>query len=422
MLTAPTWTYSAAGGPNPFIVPARGGLIAAAINTESGATVVGLGRTATRFSRPLKLESRGVAIFAQPAPMTLPDHVWAIGYSTSAGVSPRLVAITCDGNTPLDVARPELGWREGRSVVVTETRNGPVLHIDDRHLVLDMAGEVVADIPRPGSDAPYAVTSRRLFAFDGSAIVCVDLVSGAIRSRIPLDGRPTALRADPSALRLAVRLERVLCSMDLDDASALPKIRAFIGGLASAPNTHDAHLRMIPGMPARLECLNDDGESQWSFAPHGATVVQGSGFFVGGETLAQAATHQGERVYVLRDGECIFERAQAGQPLVAGALARISERVAIVVSPGMQPSEPITFSTNIDLVNVRGGGALVFERPSPGGTHPQRLLAVDAAGALIVEIAEGGAGGRWAAASDGLLAIPRSNAARIDLYDTGAPA
>ncbi|MBL8677977.1 MAG: hypothetical protein JNK05_02335 [Myxococcales bacterium] len=422
MLTAPTWTYSAAGGPNPFIVPARGGFIATAINTESGATIVGLGRRATRFARPLKLEPRGVAIFAQPSPFGLPSLAWVVGYSTTAGVTPRLIAITSDGEISMDVSRPELGWRDGRAVAISETEHGPVLHLDDRHLVLDAHGDVVADLARPALDAPYFVEGRRLFAFDGTSIACVDLVTGAVKSRIPVDGRPTAIRVDGFERRLAIRLDRVLCSLDVDDASALPRLRAFVGGLASSPNTADSNLRLGSGPPAKVECLDDDGVPRWSATLPSSTSAMGAGFFVGGEALVYASHAGGERVYILRDGEPIFERARAGQPVVSGALARIGDRAAIVVAPGAPPSEVIDFSTSIEIAGVRGGGAVAFERPSAGGTHPQRMVAVDAAGARVIEISDGGSGARWAAVSDGLVAVPRTNAARVDLYDTGAPA
>lgn len=422
MLTAPTWTYSAAGGPNPFIVPARGGYIATAINTESGATIVGLGRRATRFARPLKLEPRGVAIFAQPSPYGLPAHAWVVGYSTTAGVTPRLIAITSEGDTHLDVSRPELGWRDGRSVAITETDHGPVLHLDDRHLVLDAQGDVVADLARPAVDAPYYVEGRRLFAFDGTSVACVDLVTGAVRSRIPLDGKPTSIRVDSFEKRLVVRVDRVLCSLDVDDAAALPRLRAFIGGLVSSPHAADSNLRLLSGPPASIECLDDDGAVRWTCALPSTSSAVGAGFFVGGEVLVYASHSAGERVYILRDGESIFERARAGQPVVSGALARIGDRAAIVVAPGAPPSEVIEFSASIEVAGVRGGGAVAFERPSAGGTHPQRMVAVDAAGARIIEISEGGAGARWAAVSDGLVAVPRTNAPRVDLYDTGAPA
>ncbi|MFO0558381.1 MAG: hypothetical protein U0269_10225 [Polyangiales bacterium] len=422
MLTAPTWTYSAAGGPNPFIVPARGGFIATAINTESGATIVGLGRRATRFARPLKLEPRGVAIFAQPSPYGLPSLAWVVGYSTTAGVTPRLIAINGEGEITMDISRPELGWRDGRAVAITETEHGPVLHLDDRHLVLDSQGDVVADLARPAVDAPYCVEGRRLFAFDGTSIACVDLVTGAVRSRIPLDGKPTAIRVDSWEKRLAVRVDRVLCSLDVDDAAALPRLRAFVGGLASTPNTADSNLRFQSGPPASIECLDDDGAVRWSCALPATQTAVGAGFFIGGETLVYGAQAGGERVFVLRDGELIFERSRAGQPAVSGALARVGDRAAIVIAPGAPPSEVIDFSTSIEIAPIRGGGAVAFERPSAGGTHPQRMVAVDAAGARIIEISEGGAGARWAAASDGLVAVPRTNAARVDLYDTGAPA
>lgn len=425
VLTAPTWTYSAAGGPNPFIVPARGGFIATAINTESGATVVGLGRRATRFARPLKLEPRGVAIFAQPAPHTLPEHAWAIGYSTTSGVTPRLIGITREGDVVFDVARAELSWRDGRSVAVTETQHGPVLHIDDRHLILDTRGDVVADIARPGTDAPYVIDGRLLYAFDGTAIVCVDLVSGAVKSRVPLDGKPGALRVDAFERRLAIRIDRVLCSLELDDATALPRLRAFVGNLSSAPHTADANVRSVAGPPAVIECIDDNGVPRWNCPVPGATSAQAMGFFVGGEALISSGTNQQNnvgKVLVIRDGETIFERARAGQPLVSGALARVGERAAIVVAPGAPPSGIIEFSTNIELTTVRGGGAVAFERPSPGGTHAQRMIAVDPAGAKVVEVSDGGGGARWAAASDGLIAVPRTNSARVDLYDIGAPA
>lgn len=422
MLTAPTWTYSAAGGPNPFIVPARGGFIATAINTESGATIVGLGRRATRFARPLKLEPRGVAIFAQPSPYGLPSLAWVVGYSTTAGVTPRLIAINGEGDVTLDISRPELGWRDGRAVAITETEHGPILHLDDRHLVLDAQGDVVADLARPAVDAPYCVEGRRLFAFDGTSIACVDLVTGAVRSRIPLDGKPTAIRVDSWEKRLAVRVDRVLCSLDVDDAAALPRLRAFVGGLASSPNTADSNLRFTSGPPASIECLDDDGSVRWSCALPATQSAVGAGFFIGGEALVFGSQSGGERVFVLRDGELIFERSRAGQPAVSGALARVGDRAAIVIAPGAPPSEVIDFSTSIEIAPIRGGGAVAFERPSAGGTHPQRMVAVDAAGARIIEISEGGAGARWAAASDGLVAVPRTNAARVDLYDTGAPA
>jgi hypothetical protein len=422
VLTAPTWTYSAAGGPNPFIVPARGGFIATAINTESGATIVGLGRHATRFARPLKLEPRGVAIFAQPSPYGLPAMAWVVGYSTTAGITPRLIAITSDGEISLDIARPELGWRDGRAVAITETEHGPILHLDDRHLVLDAQGDVVADLARPAVDAPYFVEGRRLFAFDGTSIACVDLVTGAVRSRIPLDGKPTAIRVDSFEMRLAIRVDRVLCSLDVDDAAALPRLRAFVGGLASSPNTADSNLRLSAGPPASIECVDDDGTVRWSCALPATSSAVGAGFFTGGEALVYATHSGGERVYILRDGETIFERARAGQPSVSGSLARVGDRAAIVVAPGAPPSEVIDFTTSIELAGIRGGGAVAFERPSAGGTHPQRMIAVDAAGARIIEIAEGGSGARWAAASDGLIAVPRTNAPRVDLYDTGAPA
>lgn len=422
MLTAPTWTYSAAGGPNPFIVPARGGFIATAINTESGATIVGLGRRATRFARPLKLAPRGVAIFAQPSPYGLPSLAWVVGYSTTAGVTPRLIAINGEGEITMDISRPELGWRDGRAVAITETDHGPVLHLDDRHLVLDSQGDVVADFARPAVDAPYCVEGRRLFAFDGTSIACVDLVTGAVRSRIPLDGKPTAIRVDSWEKRLAVRIDRVLCSLDVDDATALPRLRAFVGGLASTPNTADSNLRFQSGPPASIDCLDDDGAVRWSCALPATQTAVGAGFFIGGETLVYGTQAGGERVFVLRDGELIFERSRAGQPAVSGALARVGDRAAIVIAPGAPPSAVIDFSTSIEIAPIRGGGAVAFERPSAGGTHPQRMVAVDAAGARIIEISEGGAGARWAAASDGLVAVPRTNAARVDLYDTGAPA
>jgi hypothetical protein len=422
VLTAPTWTYSAAGGPNPFIVPARGGFIATAINTESGATIVGLGRRATRFARPLKLEPRGVAIFAQPSPFGLPASAWVVGYSTTAGVTPRLIAITSSGEISMDVSRPELGWRDGRAVSISETEHGPILHLDDRHLVLDAHGDVVADLARPSVDAPYFVEGRRLFAFDGTSVACVDLVTGAVKSRIPVDGRPTAIRVDSVARRLTIRLDRVLCSLDVDDASALPRLRAFVGGLVASPNTADSNLRLGSGPPAKVECVDDDGVPVWSASLPASSSAMGAGFFVGGEALVFASTAGGERVFVLRDGVPIFERPRAGQPTVSGALARVGDRAAIVVAPGAPPSEVIDFTTSIEIAGIRGGGAVAFERPSAGGTHPQRMVAVDAAGARIIEIGDGGSGARWAAVSDGLVAVPRTNAARVDLYDTGAPA
>jgi hypothetical protein len=422
VLTAPTWTYSAAGGPNPFIVPARGGFIATAINTESGATIVGLGRRATRFARPLKLEPRGVAIFAQPSPYALPALAWVVGYSTTAGVTPRLIGITQDGDVSMDVSRPELGWRDGRSVSITETEHGPVLHLDDRHLVLDSHGDVVADLARPNVDAPYFVEGRRLFAFDGTSIACVDLVTGAVKARVPLDGKPASVRVDPFEKRLSVRIDRVLCSLELDDAAALPRLRAFVGGLAAAPHAQDSNLRLVSGPPASVECLDDDGVQLWNCVLPSATTASGAGFFIGGEALVHATSSTGERVYVLREGQPIFDRPRAGTPLVSGALARIGDRTALIVAPGAPPSEVIEFTTTIDIAAIRGGGAVAFERPSAGGTHAQRMVAVDAAGARVIEVTDGGAGARWAASSDGLLAVPRTNAARVDLYDTGAPA
>lgn len=422
VLTAPTWTYSAAGGPNPFIVPARGGFIATAINTESGATIVGLGRRATRFARPLRLEPRGVAIFAQPSPFGLPSLAWVVGYSTTSGVTPRLIAIRADGEITMDVARPELGWRDGRAVAITETEYGPVLHLDDRHLVLDSQGDVVADLTRPSVDAPYCVEGRRLFAFDGTCIACVDLVTGAVRSRVPLDGKPTAIRVDSSAKRLTVRVDRVLFALDVDDAAALPKLRAFVGRLAAMPNTMDSNLRIQSGPPALIECLDDDGFVRWNCALPATQTAVGAGFFTGGEVLVYGTQTSGERVFILREGEIIFERVRAGQPAVSGPLARVGDRAAVVIAPGAPPSELIEFSTSIEIAAIRGGGAVVFERPSAGGTHPQRMVAVDAAGARIIERSEGGAGARWAAVSDGLVAVPRTNSARVDLYDTGAPA
>ncbi len=422
MLTAPTWTYSAAGGPNPFIVPARGGFIATAINTESGATIVGLGRHGPRFARPLKLESRGVAIFAQPSPYGVPACAWVVGYSTSAGVAPRLLSISLEGEVTLDLARPELSWRDGRAVAVTETPHGPVLHLDDRHLALDPKGELVADLARPQPDAPYCVESGRLYAFDGAAVVCVDLATGAVRSRVPVEGRPTTLRVNPFEQRLTVRVDRALCSLELADSAALPRLRAFLGGLLASPSAPDANLRITPGTPALIECLDDDGAPQWSCALPTATHAVGAGFFVGGEALVQASSPAGERVFVLRDGEPIFERPRAGAPAVLGALARVGDRSALIVVPGAPPSEVVPFSTAIEVGSIRGGGAVAYERPSPGGTHPQRMLAVDAAGARVIEVLDGGAGARWAAASDGLIAIPHTSAARVDLYDTGAPA
>ncbi len=425
VLTAPTWTYSAAGGPNPFIVPARGGFIATAINTESGATIVGLGRRQTRFVKPLKLEPRGVAIFAQPAPNTLPEHAWAIGYSTTSGVTPRLIGISREGEIAFDVARAELSWRDGRSVSVTETSHGPVLHIDDRHLILDTRGDVVADVARPGTDAPYVIDGRLLFAFDGSAVVCVDLVSGAVKSRIPVDGKPGALRVDAFEKRLAIRIDRVLCTVELDDAAALPRLRAFVGNLSVSPHATDSNIRAVSGPPAVIECIDDDGVPRWNCPVPGASSAQAMGFFIGGEALitsSTAAQNNVGKVLVIRDGETIFERPRAGQPLVCGALARVGERAAIVIAPGVAPSGLIEFSTNIELTAVRGGGAVAFERPSPGGTHRQRMIAVDPAGAMVVEVVDGGGGARWAAASDGLIAVPRTNSARVDLYDIGAPA
>jgi hypothetical protein len=422
VLTAPTWTYSAAGGPNPFIVPARGGFIATAINTESGATIVGLGRRGPRFARPLKLEPRGVAIFAQPSPHGAPALAWVVGYSTSAGVAPRLLAITSEGEVSLDVARPELNWREGRAVSITETEHGPVLHLDDRHLVLDPRGELVADLPRPQPDAPYCIEAGRLYAFDGTAIVCVELSTGATRVRVPMDGRPSALRVSSFEQRLTVRIDRALCSLELADSAALPRLRAFVGGLLATPSAHDANLRITTGSPATIECLDDDGTPQWTYTLPAATHAAGAGFFVGGEALVYAGSSAGERVFVLRDGQAVFERPRAGQPAVLGALARVGDRSALIVAPCAPPSEVVSFSTAIDLSAIRGGGAVAYERPSPGGTHPQRMLAVDAAGAPIIEVLDGGAGARWAATSDGLVAVPHTNAARVDLYDTGAPA
>jgi hypothetical protein len=213
-----------------------------------------------------------------------------------------------------------------------------------------------------------------------------------------------------------------LCSLDVDDAAALPRLRAFVGGLASTPNTADSNLRFQSGPPASIECLDDDGTVRWSCSLPATQSAVGAGFFIGGEALVYGAQTGGERVFVLRDGELIFERSRAGQPAVSGALARVGDRAAIVIAPGAPPSEVIDFSTSIELAPIRGGGAVAFERPSAGGTHPQRMVAVDAAGARIIEISEGGAGARWAAASDGLVAVPRTNAARVDLYDTGAPA
>lgn len=420
VLTAPTWTYSAAGGPNPFIVPARGGCIACAVNTETGATVVGLGRGATRFARPLKLEQRGVAIFAQPAPGTLPTHVWAVGYSTTAGVAPRLIAITRDGDVHIDIACTELSWREGRSIAVTETNHGVVLHIDDRHLVLDPKGETVANVPRPSADAAYVVEGTRLYAHDGSAVVVVELTTGRVVARIPVDGKPAAIRVDAWQNRLSLRLDRVLLALDLDALSDTPQVRALVGGLAVAPTVLDGNLRATAGPPALLECLDDDGTSRWSVSVGGATSVFGSGFLVGGELLLSATFASGDRVMLAREGNVIFERPRAGAAVTAGALARVGDRVAVVVAPGAAPSAPIEFGTTIDVVPVRGGGAVAFERPGQGG-GAQRMMAVDAAGAWVIEVTEGGAGARWAAASDGLFAVPRTNAARVDLYDTGAP-
>jgi hypothetical protein len=421
VLTAPTWTYSAAGGANPFIVPARGGFIAAAINTESGATIIGLGRRATRFARPLRLEPRGVAIFAQPAPHTLPHHVWAVGYSTTAGVAPRLIGINREGEVLLDVARPELAWREGRSVALTETDHGPVLHVDDRHLVLDARGDVVADVPRPVADSPYAVEGGRLFAHDGAAVVVVDLVTGRSLARIPVDGRPAVLRPDLWNKRLALRLERVLLALDLEDLRDAPRVRALIGGLTAAPSVADGNLRPIAGPPAGLECVDDDGAPRWAVVVGGASAVFATGFFVGGELLLTATFAGGDRVLIAREGAVIFERPRAGAVVTAGALARVGERVAVVVAPGAPPSAPIEFGSAIDVASMRGGGAVAFERPTGSTSQQQRLVAVDAAGARVLEVTEGGAGARWAAVSDGLIAVPRTNAARIDLFDTGAP-
>jgi hypothetical protein len=336
-----------------------------------------------------------------------------------------LIGITREGDIVFDVARAELSWRDGRSVAVTETAHGPVLHIDDRHLILDARGDVVAEVTRPGTDAPYVIDGRLLFAFDGSAVVCVDLVSGAVKSRVPLDGKPTALRVDAFERRLTVRMDRVLCAVDLDDAAALPRLRAFVGNLSATPNTHDANVRSVSGPPAIIECIDDNGLPRWNCAVPGATNAQTVGFFIGGEALVASNTgtqHGVGKVLVIRDGESIFERPRGGQPLVCGALARVGDRSAIVVAPGAPPSDLLEFGTGIELTTVRGGGAVAFERPSPGGTHPQRMCAVDPAGARVVEVSDGGGGARWAAASDGLIAVPRTNSARVDLYDIGAPA
>ncbi len=421
MLTAPTWTYSAAGGPNPFIVPARGGFIATAVNTESGATIVGLGRRATRFARPLKLEARGVAIFAQPAPGTLPEHAWAVGFSTTAGVMPRLFAIHRDGEVTLDVARPELSWREGRSIAVTETPGGPIVHIDDRHLVLDTRGDVVADVPRPSADSAFAVEGAHLYAFDGTAIAIIELTSGRSVARIAVDGKPYALRPDAWVKRLAVRMDRVLLSLDLAHPSDRPRVRALVGGLFGSPTAADGNLRAAAGPPAGIECLDDDGAQRWHLIASGANAVYGAGFLVGGEAVLTTSQPGGDRVIVARDGVPLFERPRAGAVVTSGALVRLGDRVAMIVAPGAAASAPIEFSSTIDVAAVRGGGSVAYERPtSPGPGH--RMIVVDAAGARVLEVTEGGGGARWAASSDGLVAVPRTNAPRIDLYDTGAPA
>lgn len=421
MLTAPTWTYSAAGGPNPFIVPATGGFIAVAVNTESGATIVGLGRRATRFARPLKLEPRGVAIFAQPSPHTLPEHVWAVGYSTTPGVAPRVIGISREGNIVFDVPRPELAWREGRTIAITETHQGPLLHIDDRHLLLDHHGDVVIDLPRKRSDSPYAVEGGKLYAHDGTALVAVDLATGQTVTRIPLDGHPSSIRVDPWHRRLVVRIDRVLISLDLEEQQSVPCVRTVLGGLCASPTAMDTNLRITAGPPAGVECMDDNGMPRWSMRIGGATAVSPVGLFVGGETLLTSTVPAGDRVLIAREGTVIFERPRAGAVSAAGTMARIGDRVAVIVAPGAPPSEPIEFASTMEVATIRGGGAVAFERANGTG-NKQRMVVVDPAGARVIEVTESGLGARWAAASDGLIAVPRTHAARIDLYDTGAPA
>jgi len=421
VLTAPTWTYNAAGGPNPFIVPARHGLIATAINTDTGATVVGLGRKATRFTRPLKLQSRGVAIFAQPTPFHLPERVYAIGYSTMAGVAPRVFALSPDGEVQMEAARPELAWREGRTISVTETPHGPVLHLDDRHLVLDSAGNVVADVPRRGVDAPFVVEAGRLFAHDGQALAIVDLVTGQTLTRWPLDGRPTAVRYDAARSRVALRVDRLLCSLGMEDESERPRLRAWVGGLAVMPSVTDSNLRAASGGTGGLECVDDDGSPRWTVLIGGATSVHGVAFLTGGELVMTATGGGADRVLITRETEQIFERPRAGAAGGAGCIARVGDRVAVVVAPGAEPSGLIEFGAAIDCANLRGGGAAVYERPGNPGPG-KRMMIVDPAGAPAMDVSEGAAGARWAVFSDGLLAVPRANAARVDLYDTGAPA
>lgn len=410
------------GGPNPFIVPARGGFIATAVNTESGATVIGLGRTATRFARPLKLEPRGVAIFAQPAPGTLPENVWAIGFSTTAGIPPRLVAIQREGEVVMDVARPEVAWREGRTVAITETPSGPVLHIDDRHLVLDTRGNIVIDLPRASADCPFAIEGGRLFAYDGASVTAVELATGKILGRIVIDGKPSAIRVDLWQKRLACRLERVLLTVDLGSLSERPPdVRAFVGGLFATPSAADANLGPTVGPPAGVECIDDSGSQLWRVIVPDATAVYAGGLLVGGEAVLTTNQPGGDRVLIARDGNVLFERPRAGAIMTSGALVRLGDRVAMIVAPGAAPGEPIEFGNTIDVMSIRGGGSVVYERPSSPGPG-LRMIAVDAAGASVLEVTEGGGGARWAAASDGLVAVPRTNAARIDLYDTGAPA
>jgi hypothetical protein len=252
-------------------------------------------------------------------------------------------------------------------------------------------------------------------------VVLVDLVTGRAVARVVVDGRPAALRADAWRKRLALRIERVLLSLDLEEIGEQPRVRALVGALSAHPSTHDGNVRIVPGPPAGIECLDDDGAPRWSLVVGGSSAVYAAGFLVGGEVLLTATHTSGDRVLIARDGGVIFERPRAGGTVTAGALARVSDRAAVVVAPGALPGAPVEFGTTMEVANVRGGGCVAFERsPQPAGAG--RMLAVDPAGAVVVEVTEGGAGARWAAASEGLLAVPRTNGARIDLYDYGAPA
>ncbi|MEI8258908.1 MAG: hypothetical protein WCJ30_24835, partial [Deltaproteobacteria bacterium] len=153
----------------------------------------------------------------------------------------------------------------------------------------------------------------------------------------------------------------------------------------------------------------------------GASAAYCAGLLVGGEAVLTVNQQGGDRVLIAREGNVLFERPRAGAVVTSGALVRLGDRVATIVAPGAAPGEPIEFGSTIDVAPIRGGGSVAYERPSsPGPGH--RMVAVDAAGASVLEVTEGGGGARWAAASDGLVAVPRTNVARIDLYDTGAPA